>query len=587
MTRPETTDAAASWTITGRPDLPPLVLIHGLGGSSRAWDRLVPLVADRRRIVLVDLLGFGTAAAHGDRTRTIEGHARAVRSALRSAGIDEPATVVGHSMGGLVATAVATQAPDSVDALVLVNTPPTVQSRLTARAPVERLLRVPVAGRALWSAMGPAQARAGLASAFAPGVEVPDSWVEDLQACSLDAFAGGTAGIDRHLEDAPLASRLAALDVPTTVVFGMQDARVDAASLRGYAPIERIAVVEVPEAGHSPIWETPEPVAKAILAAPDRPSTAPSPVPLSTTRRPRSPGWSLRGKVVLITGASGGIGAATARALADRGATVALADLHHDALQGLAAEIGGGASSHPLDVTDRTACGAAVDDVVQTHGRLDVVWANAGVSAYGPLDLVDPSIWTRVVEVNLLGAFNTVQAALPHVIAAQGYVAVTCSLASFAHQPGHSAYSASKAGLEAMANSLRSELFGTGVDVGTIHPGWIATPMVTEKDEHHLAFQRFRKALKPPFDASVPVSALVPHIVGAFERRAQRVVFPRVGWLAHAVRPALNIHFLTAGVRSAAPEIRALFERQVAEEGAGAAMSARYRSPADDREAAP
>lgn len=187
------------------------------------------------------------------------------------------------------------------------------------------------------------------------------------------------------------------------------------------------------------------------------------------------------------------------------------------------------------------------------------------------------------MEVNLLGAYNIVHAALPQIIEHQGYVATTCSIASFAHQPGHSAYAASKSGLEAMTNCLRSELAGTGVRVGTFHPGWIATKMVTEKDDHQLAFQRFRAALKPPFKSSIPAEEIAPHLAEAFERRSQRLIYPHSGWLAHGLRPFLNTQLLAGSVRAAAPEIRALYKQQAEAEGAGAAISARYRKQVENQ----
>ncbi|MTD43230.1 SDR family NAD(P)-dependent oxidoreductase [Conexibacter sp. W3-3-2] len=290
-------------------------------------------------------------------------------------------------------------------------------------------------------------------------------------------------------------------------------------------------------------------------------ATSPAPYDRPVRHRPL-PSPPLSGQVLLVSGAAGGIGAATARALAARGVLLALTDRDEAAVRALAAELPG-ASAHVLDVTDRSACIDVVAAVTAAHGRLDAVWANAGISVYGPLDLVDADTWDAVLDVNLRGAANLVRAALPAVMQARGYVALTCSVASFVHQPGHTAYAASKAGLEALGDSLRSELTGTGVRVGTFHPGWIATSLVAEKEDHQPAFRRFREAVRPPFNTIHPVDAIVPEIVGAFEHRRARLVFPRVHWLAHALRPVAHTRALSAGVRAAAPEIRRLYAEQL------------------------
>src|SRR3954463_1423712 len=125
--------------------------------------------------------------------------------------------------------------------------------------------------------------------------------------------------------------------------------------------------------------------------------------------------WNLAGKVVLVTGGARGIGAAVAAELAGRGAVPVLADVDDEALAKTAAALGGAATAH-LDVTDFAQCESTAAAVLAEHGRLDAVWANAGIGIGGPVELVDADIWTRVVQVNLVGAYNTVKAALPAVI---------------------------------------------------------------------------------------------------------------------------------------------------------------------------
>jgi NAD(P)-dependent dehydrogenase (short-subunit alcohol dehydrogenase family) len=260
-------------------------------------------------------------------------------------------------------------------------------------------------------------------------------------------------------------------------------------------------------------------------------------------------------KVVLITGGARGIGAATARELAARGWTTVLADIDPEG------------DAIPLDVRDAAGCERAVETVLERHGQLDAVWANAGIGSFGPLLLTDPEAWTRTVEVNLIGAFRTVRAALPAVIAARGYVAVTASLASFAHAPGMSAYAASKAGVEAMCNALRIELAAHGVAVGTIHPSWIDTDMVREADAEHLAYRRLRAALRPPFKRTYPVERAAREIADGFDRRARRICTPGFVRIAHVLRAALTTRRFERGLVRAAPDIERLFAEQVADRG--------------------
>lgn len=274
------------------------------------------------------------------------------------------------------------------------------------------------------------------------------------------------------------------------------------------------------------------------------------------------PAWTLTDKVIVITGGAGGIGTAVALELQRRGAIPVLADLDPAALETAAAEFATKPLTVEVDVTDRASCDAMTASVLDACGRIDAVWANAGIAAFGPVESIEPDRWRKVVDVNLLGAYETVRATLPAIVATRGYVALTCSVASFAHQPGVSAYAASKAGLEALGNALRIEVAHEGVAVGTIHPGYVETNLVTSQEGTDPAYRRMRAALRPPFNTVVPVERVVPEIADGFARRAQRVVTPRSGWLVHALRPVLNTRPFTRSLRAAAPEIQALSRKQ-------------------------
>ena len=245
----------------GSPDAPALVLVHGLGASGRVLERVAPLLAARFRVIVPDLPGFG---ATGGEPATIEGMARAVLEALDADGVGEFAAA-GHSMGGLVATALAELAPDRVTRLVLVNAPPSYESRTAARGRGERILKLPVVGDLLWRRMSDAQIRATMRSAFAGGHDVDDVFVEDLKRTTRAAFTGSSSAIDDYLRRRPLPQRVGALIQQAFVIFGERDGRVDPASLDGYGPVANATVVTIPEAGHTPVWEAPERTAELIL----------------------------------------------------------------------------------------------------------------------------------------------------------------------------------------------------------------------------------------------------------------------------------------------------------------------------------
>jgi NAD(P)-dependent dehydrogenase (short-subunit alcohol dehydrogenase family) len=280
----------------------------------------------------------------------------------------------------------------------------------------------------------------------------------------------------------------------------------------------------------------------------------------------RSMDWSVKGKTVFITGAARGIGAESARRLAARGANVALVGLEPEELERVAAQCGANSAWFECDVTDWAALERAVEGTVERFGGIDVVMANAGVAPAGMTRSIDPQAFERTLEVNLFGVWRTVRTCLPHVIERQGYVLVIASLAAALHSPGMAAYAASKAGAEAFADSLRTEVKHLGVDVGVGYFGFIDTDLVRGGDAHP-TLGGMRKKIRGPIGRTYPVSAVGKAVADGVEARRRWVVVP--GWL----RPVLMLRTALGPVAeraslSSAAEADRLFQQDVDTRGA-------------------
>ncbi|WP_123029414.1 SDR family oxidoreductase [Mycolicibacterium stellerae] len=243
---------------------------------------------------------------------------------------------------------------------------------------------------------------------------------------------------------------------------------------------------------------------------------------------------SLDSQVVFITGAARGIGAEVARRLHSKGARLVLTDLDVAPLSALAHELDGGGGDRVLtataDVRDLSAMQAAADAAVERFGGIDVVVANAGIASYGSLLQVDPEVFQRVMDINVVGVFHTVRATLPSVLERRGYVLIVSSMAAFAAAPGLAPYNASKAGVEHLANALRLEVAYRGVRVGSAHMGWIDTALIRDtKDD----LPTFRKMLSTnpwfPPNRTTSVDKCAAAFVKGIEKRKNRVYCP--GWV--------------------------------------------------------
>lgn len=185
----------------------------------------------------------------------------------------------------------------------------------------------------------------------------------------------------------------------------------------------------------------------------------------------------MNGKIALVTGASSGIGAATALAMAAAGATVVAGARRVDRLKELAANADGEVLPVELDVADQQSVRDAVATAVSHFGGLDVVVNNAGVMLSGPIVGADTAEWDRMVATNLLGTLYVTHAALPHLLARKGTVVQISSTSGRIASAMGGVYAATKFGVNAFTESLRQEVTEQGVRVVTIEPGMVDTEL--------------------------------------------------------------------------------------------------------------
>ncbi len=200
--------------------------------------------------------------------------------------------------------------------------------------------------------------------------------------------------------------------------------------------------------------------------------------------------------VLLITGASSGLGAATARRAAQAGHRLVLAARSRDKLEQLAGELGGPerAIAVAADVTEWSDNEAAVATAIEAYGRLDVVFANAGFGATRGWLEETPEHWRSMVLTNVLGAAYTVRAAIPALKASRGHVVLTGSVAGRTVLPG-SLYSCTKWAVNAMAEAVRADLTGTGIRTTLLSPGAVQTPFFDQPSDGRLEADDIARAV--------------------------------------------------------------------------------------------
>jgi len=197
-------------------------------------------------------------------------------------------------------------------------------------------------------------------------------------------------------------------------------------------------------------------------------------------------GNRLKDKVAIITGAAKGIGFATAQRFAQEGAKVMIADIGLEALKAAALQIPG-SEAYVMNVTDRASIQVAVDQIMQRHGRIDILINNAGITQDARLVKMTEAQFDTVIDVNLKGVFNCTQIVVPHMLeVGSGAVVNASSVVGIYGNFGQTNYSATKFGVIGFTKTWARELGPKGIRVNAVCPGFIATEMVKAMPENIL-----------------------------------------------------------------------------------------------------
>jgi NAD(P)-dependent dehydrogenase (short-subunit alcohol dehydrogenase family) len=252
--------------------------------------------------------------------------------------------------------------------------------------------------------------------------------------------------------------------------------------------------------------------------------------------------YDVRDKVVLITGAGQGIGLALATLLHERGASIALVDVDSDSVVAAADGLGKRALPVTADVRDRGGMKAAVSQIVEHFGRVDIVVANAGIAPPpATLRTIDEDAFDRVIDINLTGVFNTVRPALEQVIEHNGHVVVVSSAAAFAPGAGGSPYMISKAAVEQFGRALRIELAAVGASAGVAYFGIVDTAMTHETIDEDDLVGEVAALLPWPLSQRISAEEAAKSVADGIAQRAARTIAP-ASWQPYSLlRGAANV----------------------------------------------
>jgi NAD(P)-dependent dehydrogenase (short-subunit alcohol dehydrogenase family) len=252
------------------------------------------------------------------------------------------------------------------------------------------------------------------------------------------------------------------------------------------------------------------------------------------------PAYDLNGKVALVTGAARGIGYETARQLHLRGASVTVLDIDAAEAREAAERIGPRAIGLATDVTDHSAVMQSVAETVERFGGLDVVVANAGIAQKKMATVrgIGVEEWERVFEVDMLGVWRTVRAALPQVVERHGHIVVTSSVYAFVNGMLNSPYAVAKSGVESLGRSLRAELTPLGASAGVAYFGFVDTKLV--QDAVAANGDRMQQNLPEFLRKRITPDQAGAAVVRGIEERAPRIFAPKWWRYVSAFRGLIN-----------------------------------------------
>lgn len=242
----------------------PIVLIHCFTCAINYWSKMMPALARKHRVIAIDLLGHGGSEKPGS-GYSVSNQADLIAQALAKLDVSD-AEVVGHSLGGAVAVALAQQSPALVNRVFIIDTPPTHED--SDLGLVAKLGFAPVIGEAFWRIKPDFAVRKGLEIAFAPGFKVPDEFVEDVDRMTFSAYDDSASGFDDYVKEEPLDRRMAETGKPLMVIMGAEEQLIDepAKRLAEYrATVPGTVTKLISGAGHSPNVEKPAETAALVL----------------------------------------------------------------------------------------------------------------------------------------------------------------------------------------------------------------------------------------------------------------------------------------------------------------------------------